>query len=98
MPPRCIEEGAERLNISAMSAQASEHDGHGVIHLGGETAVVVPMHEYRTLKALKDRATPGELDEAETDAAIAGYEEWVAAGRPGEMTHEEAMTRLLTSQ
>jgi len=81
-----------------MSAQASEHDGHGVIHLDGETAVVVPMHEYRTLKALRDRATPGELDEAETEAAIAEYEEWVAAGRPGEMTHEEAMSRLLTSQ
>jgi hypothetical protein len=81
-----------------MSAQAPEHDGHGVIHLGGETAVVVPMHEYRTLKALRERATPGELDEAETEAAIAEYEEWVAAGRPGEMTHEQAMARLLTGQ
>jgi hypothetical protein len=81
-----------------MSARASEHDGHGVIHLGGETAVVVPMHEYRTLRALKDRATPGDLDEAETDTAIAEYEEWAAAGRPGEMTHEEAMARLLTAQ
>ena len=80
------------------SAQASEHDGHGVIRLDGETAVVVPMHEYRTLKALRDRATPGELDEAETEAAIAEYEEWVAAGRPGEMTHEEAMARLLPNQ
>lgn len=81
-----------------MSAQPSEHDGHDVIHLGGEAAVVVPVHEYRTLKALKDRAAPGELDEAETDAAIAEYEEWVAAGRPGEMTHEEAMARLLADQ
>jgi hypothetical protein len=81
-----------------MSAQPSEHDGHDVIHLGGEAAVVVPMHEYRTLKALKDRAAPGELDEAETEAAIAEYEEWTAAGRPGEMTHEEAMARLLTGQ
>jgi hypothetical protein len=81
-----------------MSAQPSEHDGHDVIHLGGEAAVVVPMHEYRTLQALKDRAAPAELDEAETDAAIAEYEEWVAAGRPGEMTHDEAMARLLTGQ
>jgi hypothetical protein len=81
-----------------MSAQPSEHDGHDVIHLGGEAAVVVPMHEYRTMKALKDRAAPDELDEAETDAAIAAYEEWVAAGRPGEITHEEAIARLLASQ
>jgi hypothetical protein len=79
-----------------MSAQASEHDGHDVIHLGGEAAVVVPMHEYRTLKVLKDRAAPGDLDEAETEAAIAEYEDWVAAGRPGELTHEEAMARILT--
>lgn len=81
-----------------MSAQADEHDGHDVIHLGGEAAVVVPLNEYRMLKALKDRATAAELDEAETDAAIAEYEEWVAAGRPGEMTHEEAMARLLTDR
>jgi hypothetical protein len=78
-----------------MSAQPSEHDGHDLIRLGGESAVVVPLHEYRTLKALRDRAAPGELDEAETDAAIAEYEEWVADGRPGELTHEEAMARLL---
>lgn len=83
---------------SGMSAQPSEHDGHDVIRLGGETAVVVPMHEYRTLKALRDRAAPDELDEAETDAAITEYEEWVTAGRPGEMTHEEAMARLRTDR
>jgi hypothetical protein len=29
-----------------MSAQPSEHDNHDVIRLGGETAVVVPVHEY----------------------------------------------------
>jgi hypothetical protein len=81
-----------------MSAQPSEHDGHDVIRLGGEAAVVVPLHEYRTLKALRDRAAPGELDEAEIDAAIAEHEEWVAAGRPGEMTHEEAMSRLLAGR
>lgn len=81
-----------------MSAQPSEHDGHDVIRLGGEAAVVVPMHEYRTLKALRDRAAPGELDEAESDAAVAEYEEWVVAGRPGEMTHEEAMARLLADR
>ena len=81
-----------------MSAQPSEHDGHDVIRLGGESAVVVPMHEYRTLKALRDRAAPDELDEAETDAAIAEYEDWAAAGRHGELTHEEAMGRLLADR
>jgi hypothetical protein len=40
-----------------MSAQPSEHDSHDVIRLGGETAVVVPIREYHTLKALRDRAS-----------------------------------------
>lgn len=71
---------------------------HNVIRLGGEIGVVVPAHEYRTLQALADRASPEEIDEAETDAAIAEYEAWVAAGRPGELTHEQAMARLLISR
>jgi pantothenate kinase-related protein Tda10 len=79
-----------------MSEQSS--DDHDVIHLGGETGVVVPMHEYRTLKALADRASAEEIDQAETDAAIVEYEDWVAAGRPGELTHEQAMARLLTGK
>jgi hypothetical protein len=81
-----------------MTAQPSDPDGHDIIRLGGEAAVVVPLHEYRTLRVLRDRATPGDLDEAETDAAIAEYQEWAAAGRPGELTHEQAMTRLLTDR
>ena len=79
-----------------MSVQPTDHGGHGIIHLGGETAVVVPLHEYRMLKALERRATPEDLDEAQTDAAIAEHEAWVDEGRPGELTHEEAMARLLT--
>jgi hypothetical protein len=80
-----------------MSAQQARPNvaGHSVIQLGGETAVVVPIEEYRRLKALERHATPEELDEAEADAVMAGYGEWVAAGRPGAMTHEEAMARLL---
>src|ERR1700758_2774199 len=64
-----------------MSAQPSEHDGHDVIRLGGETAVVVPVHEYHTLKALRDRASAEQVEEAEIDAAIAEHEAWKAAGR-----------------
>ena len=47
-----------------MSAQPSEHDGHDVIRLGGEAAVVVQMHEYQTLKALRDRASAEQVEEA----------------------------------
>ena len=81
-----------------MSVQPADHGDHGIIRLGGETAVVVPLNEYRVLKALERRATAEDLDEAQIDAAIAEHEAWVAAGRPGELTHEEAMTRLLADR
>ncbi len=78
-----------------MSAQQPEQDGHSVIRMGGETAIVVPIDEYRRLKALESHATPQALEEAEADAILAEYDEWVVAGRPGVMTHEEAMAQLL---
>jgi hypothetical protein len=65
-----------------VSAQPSQHDSHDVIRLGGETAVVVPVREYHTLKAPRDRASE-QVEEAEIDAAIAEHEAWKAAGRPG---------------
>jgi hypothetical protein len=45
-----------------------------VIRLGGETAVVVPLQEYRLLAALRERASADEIEEAEIDAAIAEHE------------------------
>ena len=62
-----------------MSAQPSQHDSHDGIRLGGETAVVVPVHEDHTLKALRDRASAEQVEEAEIDAAI-GVEDGRAAG------------------
>ena len=77
-----------------MSVQPTDQGGHDMIHLGGETAVVVPLHEYRMLKALERRATPEDLDEAQIDAAIAEHEAWKAAGRPGLKSHEEFMAEV----
>ena len=84
-------------SIVLMSARPEEHGGsHDVIHLGGETAVVVPLDEYRTLAALRDRASADEIEEAEIDAAIAEHEAWKAAGRPGgTISHEAAIAELL---
>jgi hypothetical protein len=80
---------------SVSSQPAVDHDQHDVIHLGGETAVVLPMYEYRRLRALESRATAEDLDAAEADAVLRGHDEWVAAGRPGAMSHEEFMAELL---
>lgn len=39
-----------------------------------------------------------EPDETEIEAEVAAYREWVAAGRPGEMSQEEAAAELLLQQ
>jgi len=80
-----------------MSAQPSPHDSHDVIRLGGETAVVVPVREYHTLKALRDRASAEQVEEAEIDAAIAEHEAWKAAGRPGLKSHDEFMAEVFAA-
>ena len=73
-----------------MNAQSTEAtDQHDVIHLGGEAAVVVPMDEYRRLRALELRASAEDLEAAEADAVLQTHREWVAAGRPGPVSHEE---------
>ena len=67
-----------------------------VIHQGGETAAIVPLDEYRVLKALKDRASAEEIEEAWMDAAIAEHEAWETAGRPGgTIPHAEVVAELL---
>ena len=66
-----------------------------VIHLGGEAAAIVPLAELRRLRAVERRASAEMLEEAEIEAALADHREWVAAGRPGAVSHEEAMAELL---
>ena len=82
-----------------MTSQPAGYLGqHDVIHLGGETAVVVPVDEYRLLRALERRASPDDLDAAEAEAVLQQHDEWVAAGRPGALSHEEAMAELLSGR
>lgn len=78
-----------------MTAQPLGTDPHEVIHLGGQAAVVVPVEEYQRLRALERHASAQELDAAEAEAAAESFEAWVAAGRPGAVSHEEAMAVLL---
>jgi hypothetical protein len=84
-----------------MTAQPTGPAGtgpHEMIHLGGEAAVVVPVAEYRRLRALERLASPQELDGAEAAAALEEYREWSAVGRPGAIPHVEARRLLLGDQ
>ena len=66
-----------------------------VIHLGGEAAAIVPLTELQRLRAVERHASAEALEEAEIEATLASHRAWVAAGRPGAVSHEEAMTELL---
>lgn len=87
--------------MNGMTAMPSGHASggrHEVIHRGGETAVVIPVAEYRRLRALEQLASPQELENAEAAAALEEYEEWAAAGRPGAIPHAQARRLLLGEQ
>ena len=84
------------LYDGTVSAQPAEYgDQYDLIHLGGETAVVVPVDEYQRLRALERRASAEDLDAAEADAILQRHQDWVAAGRPGARPHEDVMAELL---
>jgi hypothetical protein len=82
--------------MSLQPAEPAKHSDRGDgATLRGPSAVVVPVDEYRRLRALERRATEADLDVAEADAIMQGYREWTAVGRPGAVSHEEAMAELL---
>ncbi|MGH7733344.1 MAG: hypothetical protein ACREOE_06490, partial [Gemmatimonadales bacterium] len=56
---------------------------------------IVPLPELRRMRALERHASAEALEEAEIEATLAGYREWVAAGRPGAVSQEEARRILL---
>ena len=78
------------FGMSAQPAGPAANGPHEMIHLGGETAVVLPLAEYRRLRALEQLASPHEREGAEPAAALEEYREWSAAGRPGAISHEQA--------
>ena len=84
--------------MSAQPVSGPESAGpYEVIHLGGEAAAIVPLAELRRLRAIERHASPEALEEGEIEAALAMHDEWVAAGCPGALSHEEVMAELLGS-
>jgi hypothetical protein len=82
--------------MSAQSINTPDLTGpYEVIHLGGEAAAIVPLAELRRLRAVERHASAEALEEAEIEATLAAHDEWVAAGCPGALSHEEVMAELL---
>jgi hypothetical protein len=76
----------------------SDPGSYEVIHLGGEAAAIVPLSDLRRLQAVQRLASPELLERADIQATLEAHREWVAAGRSGAVSHEEAMAELLGGQ
>jgi hypothetical protein len=74
---------------------AQQADPYEVIHLGGQAAAIVPIHDLLRLRAVERLAPAEVVEEAEIQTTLAAHREWVAAGRPGAVSHDDAMAELL---
>lgn len=73
-----------------MSVQQAD-EPFEVIHIGEHAAAVVPVDELRRLRAIARNASPDAVAAAELEEAAEirrESEEWIAAGRPGAVSHE----------
>ena len=65
-----------------------------VIHLGGQAAVVVPVADFRRLRALQAAATEEALQDAEDTAALQEWRERKANGQATSVPADEVRRRL----
>jgi hypothetical protein len=82
-----------------MTAQPSSPDpgeAYQVIHLGGQAAAIVPLDELRRLQTVERLAPAEVIETAEIETTLAVHRDWVAAGRPGAVSHDMAMAELLS--
>jgi hypothetical protein len=80
-----------------MSAQPTE-EPYEVIHIGEHSAAVVPLDALQRLRAIARHASPEAVQAAELEEAAAirrQSDAWIAAGRPGAVSHEAFRKVLL---
>lgn len=90
-----VADSAIVTGMTAQSAAPEPGETYEVIHLGGQEAAIVPLADLRRLQAVERLAPAEVIESAEIETALAVYHEWVAAGRPGAVSHDEAMAELL---
>jgi hypothetical protein len=81
--------------MSAEPAMPGPREPYEVIHLGGQEAAIVPLADLRRLQAVERLAPAEVVESAEIETTLAAHRDWVAAGRPGAVSHEQAMAELL---
>jgi antitoxin (DNA-binding transcriptional repressor) of toxin-antitoxin stability system len=89
---------ADGVMVAGMTAQPltpDQGEPYQVIQLGGQAAAIVPLADLRRLQALERLAPAEVVESAEIETTLAAHREWVEAGRPGALSHEQAMAELL---
>jgi hypothetical protein len=69
-----------------------------VIHLGGQTAVVVPVADFLRLRALEQAASEDELQDAEDTAALQDWKTRQDSGQATYLPADEVRKRLGLTQ
>jgi hypothetical protein len=82
-------------DMTAQPAGPVPDDAYQVIRLGGQEAAIVPLADLRRLQAVERLAPAEVVESAEIETTLAAHGEWVAAGRPGAVSHDEAMAELI---
>jgi hypothetical protein len=86
------------IGIMSVPAASDPEPSYEVIHLGEHAAAIVPLDELRRLQAIRRHASPEAIEAAELEEAeeiLRQHREWVAAGSPGAVSHEEFRRVLL---
>jgi hypothetical protein len=84
-----------RMTAQPIDPAAGPNVGsYDMIHLGDQTAVVVPLADFLKLRALELRASAEELEDAEDAAALQEWQARHAAGRASYLPAEDVRHRL----
>jgi hypothetical protein len=75
-------------------ASGPDTGSYEVIHLGGQSAVVVPVADFLRLRALEQAASPQELEDAEDTAAVLEWKARDAVGQTTFVPADDARRRL----
>jgi hypothetical protein len=85
---------AEPVEPVAGASQARRTGAFEMIHLGEQTAVVVPLTDFLRLRALEELATEEALLDAEAKVALDEWRRREGAGQTRYIPADEARRRL----
>ena len=82
--------------MTAPPAGTDDGAAYQVIHLGGQAPAIVPLVDLRRMQTVERLAPAEVIESAEIETTLAEHRGWVAAGRPGAVSHDDAKAQLLT--